>query len=470
MKQVWKGTFSAIMAVTMLAGCSSTAAASPAATASAAAATTAAGAASAGTFTPDANDGKVVNIYVWNDEFKTRFEDYYADKFPAGYTYNFVTTPSDNNAYQNALDEALLNQDSAAADDKVDMFLVEADYILKYVNSDYTLDLNSIGVTADDMKNQYEYTKTIAQDSNSTQKGISWQACPGLYIYRRSIAKQVLGSDDPAEVQKSIGSWDDFDATAEKVKEAGYTMVSGYDDSYRVFSNNVSNPWVDSSNKVQIDPQLEAWVKQTKDFTEKGYNNKTSLWNDAWAAGMGSKGNVFGYFMPAWGVDFVMNGNSLDTSVDAGGKEEVGNGTYGDWAATVGPQSYNWGGTWLCAAAGTDDADIVADIMKTICCDEDTLTKIVEEKNDFANNSVVMEKMASSDFSSAFLGGQNPLGMYCEAAKNISMDNISAYDQGLNEEFQGAMKDYYDGNVDYDTALQNFYKAAKVKYPDLTTD
>ncbi|NCB33810.1 MAG: carbohydrate ABC transporter substrate-binding protein, partial [Erysipelotrichia bacterium] len=292
----------------------------------------------------------------------------------------------------------------------------------------------------------------------------------GLYIYRRSIAKQVLGSDDPAEVQKSIGSWDDFDATAEKVKEAGYTMVSGYDDSYRVFSNNVSNPWVDSSNKVQIDPQLEAWVKQTKDFTEKGYNNKTSLWNDAWAAGMGSKGNVFGYFMPAWGVDFVMNGNSLDTSVDAGGKEEVGNGTYGDWAATVGPQSYNWGGTWLCAAAGTDDADIVADIMKTICCDEDTLTKIVEEKNDFANNSVVMEKMASSDFSSAFLGGQNPLGMYCEAAKNISMDNISAYDQGLNEEFQGAMKDYYDGNVDYDTALQNFYKAAKVKYPDLTTD
>ncbi|NCB32955.1 MAG: carbohydrate ABC transporter substrate-binding protein, partial [Erysipelotrichia bacterium] len=182
MKQVWKGTFSAIMAVTMLAGCSSTAAASPAATASAAAATTAAGAASAGTFTPDANDGKVVNIYVWNDEFKTRFEDYYADKFPAGYTYNFVTTPSDNNAYQNALDEALLNQDSAAADDKVDMFLVEADYILKYVNSDYTLDLNSIGVTADDMKNQYEYTKTIAQDSNSTQKGISWQACPGLYI------------------------------------------------------------------------------------------------------------------------------------------------------------------------------------------------------------------------------------------------------------------------------------------------
>ncbi|MCH4208198.1 MAG: ABC transporter substrate-binding protein [Solobacterium sp.] len=465
MKHAWKGTFSAIMAVAMLTGCSSGSAA--ATTAASTASTTVAS--SNGAFVPDSADGKVINIYVWNDEFKTRYEDYYSDKLPAGYTVNFVTTPSDNNAYQNALDEALLNQDSAAADDKVDMFLVEADYILKYVNSDYSLDLNTIGVTADDMKNQYEYTKTIAQDTTGAQKGISWQACPGLYIYRRSIAKQVLGTDDPDEVQKSLSSWDDFDATAEKVKAAGYYMVSGYDDSYRVFSNNVSEAWVDGT-KIQIDDQLNNWVKQTKSYTDAGYNNKTSLWDDAWAAGMGASGQVFGYFMPAWGVDFVMAGNSLETSVDAGGKEEVGNGTYGDWAATVGPESYNWGGTWMCAAAGTDDADIVADIMKTICCDEDTLKKIVQDKNDFANNSVVMEDMANSDYSSAFLGGQNPLPMYCEAAKKISMDHISAYDQGLNEEFQSAMKDYYDGVVDYDTALANFYTAAKVKYPELTSD
>lgn len=62
-------------------------------------------------------------------------------------------TPSENNAYQNALDEALLNQNEAKTDDKVDMFLVEADYILKYVNSDYTLDLKEIGITDEDMSN-----------------------------------------------------------------------------------------------------------------------------------------------------------------------------------------------------------------------------------------------------------------------------------------------------------------------------
>lgn len=468
-KKVLSGLLCAAMAASLVSGCSSGAKSE---SASAAPETTAAGTETAettGAAAVESTEGKVINIYVWNDEFKARYEDYYSSKLPAGYTVNFVTTPSENNAYQNALDEALLNQDSAAADDKVDMFLVEADYILKYVNSDATLDLKDIGITDQDMSKQYDYTKVIAQDASGAQKGISWQGCPGLYIYRRSIAKDVLGTDDPAEVQKSINDWDSFNKTAALMKEKGYYMVSGFDDTYRTFSNNVSAPWVDG-NKIVIDPKMEKWVEQTKEYTDKGYNQKTILWASEWAAGQGPEGKVFGYFMPAWGVDFVMAGNSLAKAEADGGKQEVGNGCYGDWAATTGPESYNWGGTWLCAAKGTDNPQIVADIMKTICCDDATMKKIVEEKNDFANNKTVMEELAKSDYKSAFLGGQNPLQMYCDAAEKIDMSKISPYDQGLNEEFQTAMHDYFNGTVDKDTALKNFYTAVSEKYPELQAE
>ena len=83
------------------------------------------------------NGGKVLTIYVWNDEFQTRFKDYFekAGLVPAGVTVNWVVTPNQDNAYQNKLDEALLAQDKAAANDKIDIFLVEADYALKYVNT-----------------------------------------------------------------------------------------------------------------------------------------------------------------------------------------------------------------------------------------------------------------------------------------------------------------------------------------------
>ena len=52
------------------------------------------------------------------------------------------------------------------------MFLVEADYALKYVNSDYTVDVvNDLGVSEDSLSNQYKYTQDIVRDSKGALKG-----------------------------------------------------------------------------------------------------------------------------------------------------------------------------------------------------------------------------------------------------------------------------------------------------------
>lgn len=233
--------------------------------------------------------GKVLNIYAWNEEFKSRLTDHYP-----GYTkidetngmigdvqVKWTIVPSDDNAYQNNLDETLLKQKELAADDKIDLFLVEADYAVKYVDTEYTVPVKDLGIADTELANQYQYTKDIVTDSNGVLKGVSWQGCPGVMIYSREVAKDVFGTDDPAEVQKKVSSWDAFNDTAAEMKEAGYYMVSGYDDTYRVFSNNVSGKWV-QDGKVVIDESLMKWVEQTKEFTDNGYNNKSSLWGDVW--------------------------------------------------------------------------------------------------------------------------------------------------------------------------------------------
>lgn len=78
-----------------------------------------------------------------------------------------------------------------------------------------------------------------------------------------------------------------------------------------------------------------------------------------------------------------------------------------------------------------------------------------------------MEEIANSDYGSDFLSGQNPYKDFCKSAENISITTSTIYDQGLTEAMQNAMTDYFNGNVDYDTALENFYKSAKEKYPEL---
>lgn len=419
-----------------------------------------------------ADTGSVLNIYCWNEEFKTRVTDHYPGYTDNGdgtgkigdVTVNWVIVPSDDMAYQNNLDETLLKQADAAADDKIDMFLIEADYALKYVNAEgVCISMDELGLT-DYMADQYQYTKDVVTDGNGNVNGTSWQACPGLYIYRRSVAKEVFGTDDPTEVQTHFSDWDKFAESAQTLADAGWKVVSGYDDAYRVFSQNVSTPWV-VDGKITVDDNIKAWVDQTKDFTDKGFNNKTSLWSDDWGKGMSSSGDVFGYFGPAWFIDFTMTGYAMD---DAEGEAAVGNGTWGDWAAIEGPQSYFWGGTWICAAQGSDNTGLVADIMYQLTCNPDVMKEIVTADNDFCNNQPLMEEMAAAGTTNEFLGGENVLEKFVATVGNISMEYSTIYDQGMTEQFQGAMKDYFDGNVDYETALENFYTNIETRYPELT--
>ena len=450
-------------------GSSSTSAAASSAPASSAAASGA----------PASAEGKVLNIWCWNDEFQGRFNNYYPEvasiaedksttTLKDGTVVKWTINANENNNYQNKLDEALRAQESAAADDKIDIFLIEADYALKYVDSPYTLDVKAdIGLTDEDLAGQYKYTQEIATSADDKLKAVTWQATPGLFAYRRSIAKDVLGTDDPDAVQEALADWDKFNAVAEQAAAKGYYMLSGYDDAYRTFSNNVSAPWVaDDGETVVVDANLMKWVDQTKLYTEKGYNHKSSLWDATWAADQGPTGKVFGFFYSTWGINFTLLGNSLETSVANGGKEEVGNGAYGDYAVCQGPQAYYWGGTWICAAAGTDNVATIKDVMQKLTCDAAIAKKITEDTQDYTNNVAAMNELAQN-YSSAFLGGQNHIALFAEAAPKIDMSNISAYDQGLNESFQKAFKNYFDGNATIDEAKQLFKDDISEKYQEL---
>jgi hypothetical protein len=416
------------------------------------------------------NDGKVLNIQCWNDEFARRLTAHYPgyeandpDDATAGgkigdIEVKFTVTPSTDNAYQNNLDAVLPGNADAADDDKVDLFLVEADYALKYVNTDLTMPVSDLGIADSELSAQYKYTKDIVTDSNGNLKGVSWQGCPGVLIYNREAAKEILGSDDPATVQEAVKDWDTYNDTAKKAQEKGYKMTATANDTYRVFSDNVSSPWV-VDGKIVVDDQIKKWVDMSKEQVDAKICGTGDLWGEEWSAGFYPDGKVFCYFGPAWLIDFCMAADDSSSIASQGG-----------WGATTGPQGFSWGGTWICAANGTDNPALVADIIRKLTVDTDIMLGIVKEDNDFVNNKPAMNQMAEdSSYGDAVLGGQNALGMFCEGADKIDKSNISEYDQGCNESFQAAMKDYFEGNTaTYEEALDAFYKSVTEKYPELS--
>ena len=405
------------------------------------------------------DDGKVLNIYCWNEEFKSRITAHYPDYKEVDATHGKIgdvdvvwnITPSDDNAYQNNLDAALLNQQDAPADDKIDIFLVEADNALKYVDTDYTAPVKDLGITDADLSKQYQYTKDIVTDSKGVLKGVSWQGCPGVLFYNREAAKDVLGTDDPDEVQNYVCDWDTFNDTAAKMQAKGYKMISSVNDTYRVYSNNVSSKWVEDG-KVQVDDNIMKWVDDSKKLVDAKEAGTFDMWSDDWSKGFYPDGKVFCYFGPAWLVNFSM---AADT--------EGSIGYNGGWGAAQGPQGFFWGGTWLLANKDTQKKEAVKDILEWITLDSSeeglqymwangTYNGEGGTKDCVASGTV----MSKSDGSVDFLGGQNMFDVFVPANSYAKGTNLTQYDETINTYWREQVREYTAGNKSREQAIADF--------------
>ncbi|MBP1560547.1 MAG: carbohydrate ABC transporter substrate-binding protein [Oscillospiraceae bacterium] len=407
-----------------------------------------------GALTLPEGEGKVFNIYCWNGDFKKYVESYY--KAPEGVEFKWHEIANEGGAYQTALDEALMNQDSAAADEKVDLFLAEADYIIKYANTDLTQDVTKLGVQQWDTG--YDYTYKAATSVDGVLKGVSWQANPSMFIYRRSIAKDVLGTDDPAQVQEALSTWEKVDEVAQKAKDKGYVMFASPLETYRTFANNSDVSYL-NGDKFATTAAFDSWVAQAEKYVENGWSEKYGLWDNEKQAMMGTDGKMMCCIGPAWYFNFCMGTAQEQTN--------------GDWGICVGPQEHFWGGTWLLAATGSDNEAVIADLMNAFTANEEIMDKILSDAKEFPNNTNVVNKYANDDsYGLEFLGGQNHIKMMAECAKNIKWDPAlhTQYDQTFNETLPNNILEYLKGVCDKDTAMSNFYIALSEVAPQITHD
>lgn len=411
------------------------------------------------TDTASSNEKEKFYIWSWNEEFQGMVENFflkdhpeYADK----YDFQYVITGTD--AYQEKLDLAF---EGSGADDAPDLLLLEADYIKKYVSTDNTLKMDDLGITAADYPDQYEYTITTAQDErDGSQKGLSWQAAPGEFIYRRSLAKKYLGTDDPVEVQKMISDWNSFLTVARKINSEsnGETkVISGPDDAFRAYMSARTEAWV-KDGKLSIDPKMEEYLEFNKILETEGLTNGTSQWSDAWAANAGND-STFGYFGSTWFVQWTLMANSGDAET----------GTYGDWAMCQGPQWYYWGGTWVAAGKECSNKDLAAEIIRYFTCDEDAMYNYSVEKKDYVNNKTAIKRIIDDGKGSFdFLGGQEYYAVFSETADKIDTSIMTAYDQKINDAFAIEAKAYATGEKDKATAIADFKAAVLGQFADLS--
>ena len=408
-----------------------------------------------------------INLYSFTDEVPKMVEKYIEEHPDFGYTVNTTIVSTTDGAYQPALDQAL----QSGGADAPDMYCAEAAFVLKYTQGDasgFAAPYKDLGIDVDAKIKEAEiaqYSVDIGTNGNGDVVGLGYQATGGAFIYRRSIAKDVFGTDDPEVIGEKIGagsgSWDKFFAAADELKAKDYAIVSGDGDMWHAIENSSDKGWI-VDNKLTIDPKRESFLDISKKLTDEGYSNVTQDWQDAWFADMKDAGakKVFGFFGPAWLINYTLAPNC--------GGEKVGEGTYGDWAVCPSPIGFFWGGTWILANTNSDKKEAVGKLIEwiTLDCTEDglqykwangTLYGEGGTKDAVASGTV----MKKSNGELEFLGGQNMFDAFVPANQYANGKNLTQFDETINQKWRDQVRSYAAGEKDRDAALKDFKQDVK---------
>ncbi len=366
------------------------------------------------------DDSKKIYAYSWDEDFSKKMN-VVLDKFPEYKDYvEFVTlgVGGTSDEYKTAIDTALTSGDKYPS-------LIPADNdVAKYWSEDdtKTANLTDLGFTDDVMANSYDFAKQYGT-YNGELKAVTWQATAGSVFYRRDIAKEVLGSDDPETVQAALADWDKFFETADKLKNAGYKIVSGPSDVKYAIWDTQSQPWVTddgSSEKLTLDGAVTEYLETGKKIYDGGYSNNTALWDSSWAADMANDSKVFCYFGCPWFIGSMQGNGAVD----------------GNWGAVTGPTSYHWGGTYVMVGKDTPNPELCAFLLYELTCDPDVGVDITNKTGDCVNNKAANERLINGELSSGnaaqkFLGGQNPIEVWAASAEGINLSNVTYQDASI---------------------------------------
>ena len=385
-------------------------------------------------------------VWGWNTDFAKLIpviEEHYPE---LAKRIVFVNTGG-SDFYQDKVDEILADPSN---EQYPDLMLLEVDYVQKYVNSDYLLDVADLGITEADMANMYDYNVQLGTDGGGATRALFWQATPGSFQVRADLAEEYFGTTDPDELQeKYFASWDKIVEAAKLVNDASggnVKLLSGYSDTIRVFLNSARQVgWYDENDVIQVDELMYDYMELCKTLYADDTTYNTTQWGTDWSAQKDGDGATTPTALAYCGCPWYTYWSLTDT-----------------WEANTilvqGPAQFYWGGTGLAATVGCSDTEMAGELLKAMTCDKDFMIAINASNGDFVNNTEVIDYLYDNGIgnSGRMFGDQNLIEFYKAGAESIDASTVTDIDQKTQSLFQTQVDAYAMGEKDLETAIADF--------------
>ena len=360
-----------------------------------------------------------------------------------------------------------------------DIIVGEPQMLEDFYDNGFFADLDELG--AKDYEGQIvDYVWKVGQDSEGIQRAISYQITPAGIYYRRDIAQEVFGTDDPEEIGKLFADYDTILQTAQTLKDAGYRIFAS-DAEINYFSGD--SAWV-VDNKLNVSDARFDYMDLVIDLYQNDLTAYANQWSTPWYQAMSGevpiltaeiqnyeddsvnvwdaeafeeatadleKTTVFAFGLPSWGV-LTMRDNVGDTS--------------GKWGVCAGPAYGFGGGTYIGISSLSEKKDLAWDFVKFCTLDEETADWWIDySEGDTVSLISALEK--HKDDANEVYGGEKLYSFWLEQAKGIDYSKVTKYDKVIGDAWGAAISSIKTGQATKDEALATFYDTIESTYPEI---
>jgi len=291
---------------------------------------------------------------------------------------------------------------------------------------------------------------------NSNEKGeivtLQEDATMAGIAYKRDLAKQYLGTDDPVEVEKMFPTWDAFIEKGKEVYEKSggkVTLMDGIlEGGFRLVSGEYTEPYV-KDGKLNLEPTFLPTYKTHEKMVASNAVGKYETWSAPWNASFTTNTAIM-YATPTWFVPFGIKPN-----------DKKGEGNYGLIRAPIG--GYSWGGTSMSIPKDAKNKELAWQFVKWVTLSENGATAFKNLNSSPTLYKPVFDREGFYTDKDPYFGGQDIMAKFVELGNEAKVRPITKYDRIITDSNTLVLKMMMQGTSAeeaYDTLVKDVLKKA----------
>lgn len=164
-----------------------------------------------------------------------------------------------------------------------------------------------------DKSQLFDYLIPLLSNSKGELVAVDQQITPGGLAYRRDLAEQYLGTDEPAELEAMLKDWDSFIQKGIEVKEQSggqITMMSGLGDAFRVLYGQTASEYI-TDEEIDLTSRVKDPLNVLFTMRDAGILGKLETDTPSWSASF-AKGETIFYPLAPWGPKWTIAANDKE--------------------------------------------------------------------------------------------------------------------------------------------------------------